>query len=263
MALPQHIQKNWKRWALPWIPPALLDIYRRKTDSRRLANRNDADFSLPKRAIADLFPGCEAQIVSIPTSQINRADQMVVPAAELLALAAICRSAQPRRVFEIGTYTGSSTLIMAINTPAETEVFTLDIDPADRATHQTGLGVGTFPEFTVGSAYRGAPAAEKIQQFLGSSRTFDFTPFYGTIDLVFVDADHTYEFVKADTATAFKLLRPGGIIIWDDYRWEPRFPECAGVTRCLNELALGKPVFQLDGARFAIYVDANGPASKR
>jgi hypothetical protein len=75
------------------------------------------------------------------------------------------------------------------------------------------------------------------------------------MNLVVVDADHTYEFVCKDTETALALLAPSGIIVWDDYVWNERNPECAGVTRCLNELARTKKVYQIDGTRLAIYCD--------
>ena len=151
---------------------------------------------------------------------------------------------------------GSSTLVMAMNTPSETEIVTLDLDPSERDTHKHGLGIGGFPEFTVGSFYQATPFAKKIHQLFGNSLTFDYSPFYGSIDLVLIDADHTYDFVKVDTENAFKLLRPGGMIIWDDYIWNERHPECVGVAQCLHELQESRRVFQIAGTRFAIYVDS-------
>jgi len=257
MSRPAQARRRWKERFKPWAPPALIDIYRRATNPQHpvLLYRKYGRFTLPVRPLAELFPGIETRTTQIPVSQLRRHDQCAVPAAELLTLAAICGYVKPRCILEIGTYTGSSALIMAMNTPPETEIFTLDLDPTDRATHQHGLGVGGLPDYTVGAAYLGTPFAGKIRQLLGSSLTFDFTPFTGNIDLVFIDADHTYDFVKADTATALKLLRPGGIILWDDYVWDERFPECAGVTRCVNELAQARPIARPEGTRFAIYVD--------
>lgn len=70
-----------------------------------------------------------------------------------------------------------------------------------------------------------------------------------------IDAVHTYDFVKLDTENAFKLLKPGGIIICDDYLWDECSLECAGVTRYLNELGESKHCFQISGTRLAIYKD--------
>src|SRR3712207_7586966 len=52
------------------------------------------------------------------------------------------------------------------------------------------------------------------------STLFPYTTLFRSIDLVIVDANHSYDFVKADTEKAFAMLRPGGIIIWDDYVWD-------------------------------------------
>jgi predicted O-methyltransferase YrrM len=246
---------RWRRRLKPLLPPIAVDLYRLLYPTPLQRTLREAPFDLPERTLEQLYAPAGSQTVTLALAHVRHYDEWAVPPAEQLSLAGICTLARPRRVFEIGTYTGVSTLIMALNTADDTEIFTLDIPPATRQTHQHGMGVGNYPEFTVGGAYQGHPAARKITQLYGDSRTFDFSPYYGTVDMVFVDADHTYEFVKADTERALRLLRPGGTIVWDDYTWIERHPECAGVTRCLNELARTRPVFHLAGTRFGIYVD--------
>src|SRR5947209_165101 len=53
-------------------------------------------------------------------------------------LGAWCQTRRPRRIFEFGTYDGTTTLIMARNAP-EAEIFTLDLpqDDATAAAHVT------------------------------------------------------------------------------------------------------------------------------
>lgn len=231
------------------LPPALLHGYRKVRygsqydDAAAASERAQAAQAvLPARTLLELFPGIDTVNVTLPASEINRPRDMVVPLAELLTLGAICRHLRPQRIFEIGTYTGSSTLVMAMNTPDDTELTTLDYDTSA----------------LVGSAYRGAPAASRIKQLHGDSRAYDYSPYLGANELVLVDANHTYEFIKTDTETAFRLLKPGGVIVWDDYRWLDIHSECMGVTRCLNELQQTRPVFQVAGTRFAIYLDGIG-----
>lgn len=36
-------------------------------------------------------------------------------------------------------------------------------------------------------------------------------------DFVFIDGDHSEEMVRHDSYMAFKLIRPGGVIVWHDY----------------------------------------------
>ena len=35
--------------------------------------------------------------------------------------------------------------------------------------------------------------------------------------MVIVDGGHSYEVAKSDTQNALRLVRNGGIIVWDDY----------------------------------------------
>lgn len=52
----------------------------------------------------------------------------------------------------------------------------------------------------------------------------------GSLDFVFIDAQHTYEACKEDIETWFPKIRPGGLITGHDYRWD-------GVNRAVNEFA--------------------------
>lgn len=38
-------------------------------------------------------------------------------------------------------------------------------------------------------------------------------------DIVFVDGSHAYADVVVDNQYAWRLLKPGGVLIWDDYLW--------------------------------------------
>jgi len=51
------------------------------------------------------------------------------------------------------------------------------------------------------------------------------------MDMVFVDADHSYEGVRRDTALARSVVRPGSIIAWHDFA----VPGLPGVTKFLFE----------------------------
>lgn len=73
----------------------------------------------------------------------------------------------------------------------------------------------------------------KIHIFEGDSGTFDFSPFYNKIDLVFIDASHTFDYCYNDSKIALKMLVKGGIVIWHDYNKVKYNP---GVTEALNTL---------------------------
>lgn len=72
----------------------------------------------------------------------------------------------------------------------------------------------------------------------------------GSVDLLFLDADHAYEAVRRDLLAWLPKIRPGGILCGHDYTWKE------GVRRALHELfgdgvtLLGGSVWQVaEGAR--------------
>jgi predicted O-methyltransferase YrrM len=45
----------------------------------------------------------------------------------------------------------------------------------------------------------------------------DISDKLGKFDFIFIDGNHTFEYVKNDTEKAFQLLEKDGIIVWHDY----------------------------------------------
>ena len=158
-----------------------------------------------------------------------------VTPTELMLIAAFVRQRQPAVCFEIGTFDGRTTANMAANQPADGKCWTLDLPPAGAATAALPLASGdeTYIRKPQSGARMAAQAESgKIVQLYGDSGTFDFAPYYGKVDVMFVDGAHSYEYVLSDSEAAHRMVKPGGLILWHDYdsRWFP------GVTRALNQL---------------------------
>jgi predicted O-methyltransferase YrrM len=237
-----------RRCAKFLVPAGILELYHQRggrTPQEPNADAAGAEPRLPARDLAALLPGIERVDVSIQASQLTDRHHWTLPIRELLILGAICSYARPLRIFEFGTFTGCSTLAMAMNSPGDTEIVTLDLNPDDLGSRR----------FTVGEAYQNTPFEKRIRQLLGNSLTLDYRPYCGSVDFVFIDANHGYSFVKADSDHAFQMLRRGGIIVWDDYLWDENRPWDAGVAGYLNELTVRKHCFQIKDTRLAIYVD--------
>ena len=163
--------------------------------------------------------------------------------SELMIIAAFVKQLQPMRCFEIGTFDGRTTENMAANQPDAGKCFTLDLPPegADKTSLPLASGDKTYINKPVSGVRISAQTRSgKITQLYGDSGTFDFTPYYGQVDLMFVDGSHSYEYVLSDTEAAYKMVKPGGLILWHDYdsRWWP------GVTRALNQLQSQDPRFK-------------------
>lgn len=208
---------------------------------------------LPYKPLHELIGGIETQRVCLS----HKVEPKSLPYGEAYVLAAIAAALRPRTVFEIGTFTGGATLIMAQQAGTACRVFTLDMPPRQTQLRLRGLAEDP-PESNaalIGERFRGTAYADQITQLYGDSATFDYTPFKGTIDLVLVDGSHSYDYVKNDTRHALRLLSRGGTIVWDDC--SPQYP---GVMRALNELGAVRPVYRLPGTRFAIY--GGGPGER-
>ncbi len=167
---------------------------------------------------------------------------------ELTSLCQIIRYKQPNTVFEIGTYMGETTLQIAANSRAK--IYTLDLPPVHNEDVQHKIWdaeLDVYPE-QAGIRFIGSQYADKIHQLFGDSRTYDFTPFHGKVDLVLVDGCHHYEFVLRDSQNAIKMMTPDGIVMWHDYA-----SYAPGVVQALNELAKTLPLIHIAGTSLVMY----------
>jgi predicted O-methyltransferase YrrM len=199
--------------------------------------------------LAQLFPGIEAE--AVPLGAIDP-DTKHPNQVDMLYVCAIARHRRARRIFEFGTYLGRTTYHLALGKHAR-DVFTLDLDPAAdytgilkigravKAVHERGLQ---------GHFFQGTAAAGKIRQLHGDSRTFDYAPYAGSMDLVFVDGGHTYEMVVNDTDRAMRLMNKGGVVIWHDFA-----PKGRDVAAFAREFARARPVFWIEDTSLLVYID--------
>jgi predicted O-methyltransferase YrrM len=112
-----------------------------------------------------------------------------------------------RRILEFGTFTGYSTLCMALALPPEGAIDACDIDPDTTAVgrrYWDQAGVGDRVHLHIGAG------AETADRFIAEGRV-------GTYDLAFVDADK--ENYDRYFEQCLELVRPGGLILFDNVLW--------------------------------------------
>ena len=173
-------------------------------------------------------------------------------ASEQLVLQAILAGRKVRTAFEIGTFNGGTTRLLAEGVCAGGRVTTLDLPPLAFDATQRPDGVRGEG---VGRAYRDSPAADRVEQLLADSLTFDPSPYAGGYDLVLVDGGHEYVHGVADTRTALRLVAQHGVILWDDFE-----PYWHGLVRGICQEMAGRGLSRLAGTSFAVYL-APGPGS--
>ena len=134
--------------------------------------------------------------------------QMMVGRIEGQFLARLVRLSGAKRILELGTFTGYSSMSMASALPAEGRIVTCDVDPeatsiARRYMDESGHG-------------------DKIEIKLGPGLE-TIASLEGPFDLVFIDADKVN--YKNYYEAALPLLADDGLIIADNVLWSGRVVE--------------------------------------
>lgn len=150
---------------------------------------------------------------------------------ELIVIAQLVKRRQPRKIFEIGTFDGRTTLNLAANTSENTKVFTLDLPQGMTVETSAGGDKKFMGKVKTGARFKDRDEERKITQLFGDSAKFDFSPYKNSMDFIFVDGSHAYEYTLKDSESALLMAKPGTVILWHDYA-----ASWPGVTRALNEL---------------------------
>lgn len=146
-----------------------------------------------------------------------------VSAYELAAILALAKSRRIQSFFEFGTFDGRTSLNILKNLP-EVRVASIDLPPSEVNLPGNKKIANLLHEHFAGRIPR-------FTQLSGNSVTFDFSPFRGQFDLVFIDAGHSFECALADSRSALGLIEGrDGVVIWHDYATWP------GVTRAVEEV---------------------------
>jgi len=182
----------------------------------------------------------------------GNANEGVGTMAYFHTLALLCRAIKPKQIVEFGTFLGLGTATMAMNCDAE--ILTIDLPDSSQAGENQSLNEAdqllvTHSRNRVGSFYAGKPISRRIREIRCDSRGLDLKQHVSSAELCLVDGGHSYECIRADTDNAFRVITPGGIIVWDDYSW--LYPD---VVRYLNEKARsGMTLVRIKGTNLVVH----------
>jgi predicted O-methyltransferase YrrM len=132
--------------------------------------------------------------------------------SDMMLLAGLAEQIDSCSYFEIGTWRGES---VATVSPRALTCHTLCL--SDEEMHRIGMHPKTIDAHELFSK-----ELENVVQLRGDSRTFDYGQLQKKFDLIFIDGDHHYDFVKSDTEKIFKhLTHEKSIVVWHDYGFHP------------------------------------------
>lgn len=143
----------------------------------------------------------------------------------------------PSKVLEIGSFEGASTcfLIQQIGAVRPLELHCIDTWQGGRE-HQPGSAAAADMKQVEGRFKANVNTAIRSSQFpvrveVHRARSEEALPkllcdeSVGRFDMVYVDGSHQAADVLWDAVLALKLLRVGGVIVFDDYLWSGDSPQ--------------------------------------
>ncbi len=225
--------------ANPWLLNHVLadnDLWK-----QQVANKYGRS-SLPVLDINDLFPGFKEELTTFAFL-----DGGSLP-TDLALIKGLCKTFKDCKYFEIGTCRGES-----ISNVADvcSQCYTLDLDPKMIANVTEAKLIGFFSQNN-----------PKIKQVYGDSRTFDYAGLNQKFDVIFIDGDHHFEFVKSDTENVFKyLVHENSVVIWHDYGYDPVTPR----YEILSAIYAGTPadkhknIYHVSNTMCAVYINRQLP----
>ncbi len=153
--------------------------------------------------VSSLFEADPVLDAVIATNRKQGLPAIDVSAAQGKLLSLLVRIRGAKRVLEVGTLGGYSTIWMARGLPADGKVVTLELDPHHAKVARLNFeraGVSDTVDLRVG------PALQSLEALAGENA--------GPFDLIFIDADKPNN--PNYLSWAMRLSRPGTVIICDN-----------------------------------------------
>lgn len=118
------------------------------------------------------------------------------------------------RMLEIGSYEGRWAIWFLENILTHPESKLVCVDPFSNPPQ----------EMRFDHNVKLCPAQARLEKRRGPSEAVLPQLERASFDLIYVDGSHDAPFVLLDAMLSWELLKPGGILAFDDYEWEPQRP---------------------------------------
>jgi predicted O-methyltransferase YrrM len=196
--------------SLWWIARKPVLLNRVLTDEDTWKNYVEKKFSLP-RGLPVVTMDQLVDTDSVSLGPMTFLDGGSLP-TDMMLLAGLAEKVKGCRYFEIGTWRGESVSVVASRAHS---CHTLCL--TDQEMRSLGMN-----ERTIRSHLMFSRELKNVTQWRGDSRSFDFKAPGQKFDLVFIDGDHHYDFVKRDTEQVLShLVHDRTTVVWHDYGFHP------------------------------------------
>jgi hypothetical protein len=169
---------------------------------------------------------------------------------DLAIIKGLCKSFTDCKYFEIGTWRGQS-IINVVDVCKECYTLNLPDDAFD------GVYRNLFGFYSKKNP--------KIKHVYGDSKTFDYAGLNMKFDVIFIDANHRYDYIKSDTQLVFKhLVHENTVVIWHDYGKDPAIPVFETLAGILEGIPAGteKNLYHVSNTVCAIHTNRKFPTTQ-
>jgi predicted O-methyltransferase YrrM len=130
------------------------------------------------------------------------------------------------RILEVGVFEGRSTCWLLQNHCKTPESSIVAIDSFQGGIEHQGMELGTLRKrFEANIATVESPAQVEIREGFSLPQLAKLiAEGYQRFDFISIDASHQAPDVLGDAILGFELLKPGGVMAFDDYIWSPMRP---------------------------------------
>ena len=130
------------------------------------------------------------------------------------------------RILEVGVFEGRSTCWLLQNHCKTPESSIVAIDSFQGGIEHQGMELGTLRKrFEANIATVESPAQVEIREGFSLPELAKLiAEGYQRFDFISIDASHQAPDVLGDAVLGFELLKPGGVMAFDDYIWSPMRP---------------------------------------
>ena len=204
---------------------------------------------LPTIDILDLFPDFKETVD--PFAYMEGGSSTL----DLAVLRAFARRFKDCTYLEIGTWRGES-----LANVASIAKRCISVDLSEQELRDFG-----YPDEMAKNCDFFSKDLANVERVRHSSHTYDFSRYRKSIDLAFIDGDHSYDGVRVDTQKVFDLMRDdSSVIVWHDYGDTPervRFGVLAGILDgCPAEKR--RNLYHISNTLCAVYINGDFKTSE-
>ena len=163
-----------------------------------------------------------------------------------------------KNIFEFGTCSGKTTFLMGLNSPVDTKIVSITLNPKNidevdskktdnKVSQRNIINESIYESFL----FSGNEVENKIKVIFENSLNFNHDKYKNQMDLIFIDGGHTYSVVKNDSEKSFEMLKKNGIILWHDY--VPGKRSSKDVVRYLNEISKTYKIYKIKNTSFCYF----------